>query len=193
MSSKHYTKGLLVAFTLATAALAGCSTNATTNQNQSAQASSNLMRSSQQKVNDGRLASDIYNQFMQQPIASESHVNVSTWNGYVLLTGQVPSQSLKDALQRIAENTQGHTHIYNAVTVSVNTSHWRRMEDTWLTTRVKSAVTLSGDRCFILTENGIVYLMGIVHSYEASTAVRQAANISGVKGVVNAFQIVDQD
>ncbi|MGJ8513684.1 BON domain-containing protein [Carnimonas bestiolae] len=186
MNSKSTFKTIAAAIALASiTCIAGCSSSGTTSGE-----GQPPIRSAQTVDKDGKLAGTIYSEFMKKPIANQSHVNVSVFNGHVLLTGQVPSKELKQQLADIARSTQGNRGIYDAVKIAENTSDWRRVQDTWVTSRVKHSLDIDGDRVLVLTENSTVYLMGMVYDYEANALANQAAGVSGVNSVVKAFEIV---
>ncbi|WP_025731987.1 BON domain-containing protein [Carnimonas nigrificans] len=185
MNSTSTLKTIAAAIALASiTCIAGCSSTGTTAEGQPP------VRSAQTVDKDGQLAGAIYSEYMRKPIASQSHVNVSAFNGYVLLTGQVPSKELKQQLADIARNAQGNRGIYDGVKIAVNTSNWRRMQDTWVTSRVKHSLDIDSNRVLVLTENSTVYLMGMVYDYEATKLANQAAGVDGVNSVVKAFQII---
>lgn len=186
MSIKKKPQLIAAALTLAAiTGLAGCASNSNTNQE-----GQPPVRSSQVVDNDGRMAGQIYSDFLKKPIANQSHVNVSVFNSRVLLTGQVPSTELKQQLHQIAASAQGQKGVYDAVKVAENTSDWRHIQDSWITGRVKHALNIDSDRVLVLTENSTVYLMGMVYDYEANSLAKQAASVGGVNGVVKAFQII---
>ncbi|WP_106478386.1 BON domain-containing protein [Phytohalomonas tamaricis] len=123
---------------------------------------------------------------------NDAHVNVDAWNGYVLLSGQVPSQELKDKAEQIARNTANVRKVHNALSVAANTSTTQRLRDSWLTTRITTnfvtSNTIDSDRVNVVTENNVVYLMGILHDYEVQNVVNTAAQVGGVQKVVKVFE-----
>lgn len=126
---------------------------------------------------------------------STSHVNVDVFNGYIVLSGQVPLQGMINRADEIAHSAGGVRGVYNGLTVGDNTPTWRRISDSMITARVNRGIdnsTLSSlSRVHVVTENGIVFLMGAIQRYEADGLARIAAQVDGVSGVVKAFEYVD--
>jgi osmotically-inducible protein OsmY len=121
-----------------------------------------------------------------------AHVNVDSFNGIVLLTGQVPV----DALRKLASDTVYQLNpvreIHNELTVSDATSFGERSQDSWITTKLKTILLadsqIQSRRIRIVTEMQTVYLMGIVSRTEADRIVDVASHLSGVKKVVKVFE-----
>jgi osmotically-inducible protein OsmY len=125
----------------------------------------------------------------------DSHLVVVSYNGYVLLAGQVNDQVLKNEATKIVRKVQGVRRIYNELEIGPPNSAIRRTSDTWITTRIKSALLGNGDeqgtRIKVVTENGVVYLMGLVTQEEAERISNKAASVSGVHRVVRLFEPVE--
>lgn len=123
------------------------------------------------------------------------HVNVTSYNRNVLITGEVPDETTKTQVERIVANIQNVGKIYNELAVSGVRSLTSRSNDTLITSNVK--LRFVGDKRFsansikITTENGTVYLMGIVNRAEASAASAVASGSQGVSRVVELFEYVD--
>lgn len=124
-----------------------------------------------------------------------SHVNIDVFNGYILLSGQVPFQGMVGRAEEVARTAGGVRGIYNGLTVSDNTSTWRRVSDSIITARVNHGIDGSQlsslSRVHVVTENGIVFLMGAIQRYEADGIGHIAAQVNGVSGVVKVFEYVD--
>ena len=125
----------------------------------------------------------------------DAHFSVTSYNGYVLVAGQVPEQALKDKASEELRKIRGVRRIYNELAVVGNTSGLVRSSDTWLTTKVKSALLaaddIEGNRVKVVTENGVVYLMGLVSRAEAERIVEVARSTGGVQKVVQIFELID--
>ncbi len=125
----------------------------------------------------------------------DSHLVVVSYNGYVLLAGQVNDQVLKDEATKIVSKVGGVRRLYNELEIGPPSSAIRSTSDTWITTRIKSALLSSSDeqgmRIKVVTENGVVYLMGLVTQEEADRISKKAASVSGVRRVVRLFEPVD--
>lgn len=124
-----------------------------------------------------------------------THINVDVYNGFVLLTGQVGSDAQKSRAGELAKNLRGVRHLRNELSVGPNSSTQQRLQDTWITSRVKTRLTASNhidsDRVRVLTENGTVYLMGLVRYSEADYLVRLVSQTSGVDRIVKAFEYLN--
>lgn len=123
------------------------------------------------------------------------HVNVTSYNRNVLITGEVPDQAAKTQVERIIANIQNVGKIHNELAISGQSSLTARSNDALITSNVK--LRFVGDKRFsanhikVVTENGTVYLMGIVKPAEAHAAASVASGSSGVSRVVELFEYVD--
>lgn len=124
----------------------------------------------------------------------EAHLSVVSYNGFVLLAGQVPSQALKDKAANVVREIKGVRRIYNELEIAAPSSAMTRTSDAWITTKVKSWLLTNsstpGMRTKVLTENGVVYLMGLITRAEADRVTEVAAGLSGVQRVVRLFEVV---
>ncbi|MFV8818271.1 BON domain-containing protein [Haliea sp. E17] len=124
-----------------------------------------------------------------------AHLIAVSYNGYVLLAGQVQSQELKNQATEIVRQIRGVRRIYNELEIAAPSSAMTRTSDTWITTKVKSYLLANpntqGYRVKVVTENGVVYLMGLATSAEVDRVAEQAAQLSGVQRVVKLFELID--
>jgi len=129
------------------------------------------------------------------PELKTSHITIVSYNGYVLIVGQVPNDVLKLKASDVVREIRGVRRIYNELEVAGNTSSMTRSSDTWITTKVKSTLLASseieGNRVKVLTENGIVYLMGMLSHAEADRVANVARSSQGVQKVVQIFEYID--
>lgn len=125
----------------------------------------------------------------------DAHLVVVSFNGYVLIAGQVNSESLKTRATAEVRKIHGVRRIYNELEIASPSSGMTRTSDTWITTKVKSWLLgqseTEGTRVKVVTENGVVYLMGLVTRDEAKRVSDTAAGMSGVQRVVRLFELVD--
>ena len=130
------------------------------------------------------------------PDFEKAHVVVVSFNGILLLAGQVPSEKLKKLAEHTAIKTQQARKVYNELEVRGPTSFVTRSSDAWVTTKTKSALLTSegipGTRIKVLTENGSVFLMGIVTPREAQLATDAVRQVYGVQKVVKVFEYIRQ-
>ena len=120
------------------------------------------------------------------------HVNITSYNRNVLLTGEVPNQAAKSEIERIAAGAGTVRSVTNELQVIDATSLASRANDATITGKVKArfvdAAKFSALMVKVVTENSVVYLMGIVTEAEANEAVELARTTGGVKKVVKVFE-----
>jgi len=126
---------------------------------------------------------------------SQSHIGVTSYNGQVLLTGQVPTEEVKAEAERIAAATREVRKIQNELEIAGPTSTIVPSNDVYLTSRVKLQLladkNVPGSRIKVVTENGVVYLMGLVTREEANAAVNIVRTVVGVRKIVKVFEYID--
>ena len=125
----------------------------------------------------------------------DANIVVVSYNGYVLLAGQVATEDLKALATNVVRKIHGVRRIYNELEIAAPSSALTRSSDTWITAKVKTWLLGSSDtegtRVKVVTEDGVVYLMGLVSREEAERISRVAADISGVQRVVRLFELVN--
>ncbi|MFL2840405.1 MAG: BON domain-containing protein [Pseudohongiellaceae bacterium] len=126
----------------------------------------------------------------------DSNINVISFNQTVLLVGQVPNQELKNLATQVATTSNSRVKtVYNELEVAGDTSFLSRTNDIWLSAKIKSLMLVNNDteglRTKVVTENGVVYLMGLLTQAEADQAVELVSTTSGVTKVVRAFEYID--
>ena len=126
----------------------------------------------------------------------DAHINATSYNLAVLLTGQVPTEDAKKAIEAAARSNPGVKNVTNEITVGGNSSLASRSSDSLTTTSVKARLINNGkvspSHVKVVTESGVVYLMGIVTREEADAAAEIARTTSGVTRVVKVFDYVDK-
>jgi osmotically-inducible protein OsmY len=120
------------------------------------------------------------------------HLNVTSFNGVVLLTGEVPDQGTWASIGGFAKNTEKVRSVQNEMVVAPLADFSSRSNDTYITSKVKSrmleANKFAPNVVKVVTERGVVYLMGIVSMAEGNAAGETAASTSGVVRVVKVFE-----
>ena len=128
-------------------------------------------------------------------LRKQGHINVTSVNNIVLLTGEVPSEAMRTRLAERMQVIPKVRLIHNEVVVAAPSSILSRSSDTWITGKVKNALLqsagVSATRVKVVTENGIVYLMGLVGRKEAEAATDTSRRVDGVQRVVKVFEYVD--
>ncbi len=128
------------------------------------------------------------------PDLASAHINVESYNGVVLLTGEVPSKELKQAAGEIARDVPAVRQVHNEILVRPNSTVFSRSNDSWLSTKVRTKLlanrNIESERVKIVVENRIVYLMGMLTRGEADLASEVAASVSGVDKVVRVIEYI---
>ena len=122
------------------------------------------------------------------------HVNVTSYNRMVLLTGEVPDAAARTEVERIAWEVQNVRGVHNELAIAGVSSYTVRSNDALITSKVKGRLLdsqkLNPIHIKVVTENSIVYLMGLVTKQEADDATEIARTTSGVQKVVRVFEFV---
>lgn len=147
-------------------------------------------------VDDAVLEPLIKNEiYKSNPEFKGSHIVVVSYNGLVLLAGQVATSELKEQAATVAQAVHRVRKVHNELSIGGPTSLVARSNDTWLTAKVKSRLVASPDakglKVKVVTENGVVYLMGLVSRDQADEVVAVTANVYGVQKIVKVFEYLD--
>jgi osmotically-inducible protein OsmY len=125
-----------------------------------------------------------------------AHLNVTSYNAVVLLTGEVPTAQDKLLAEQIVSRVTNVRSIVNELAVMPNTTMTQRSSDSLITGQVKASMVDTSDlfaNSFkVVTERGVVYLMGRVTQREADRATEIARSVSGVKRVVRVLEIISE-
>ena len=131
---------------------------------------------------------------VNEKFSDNSHTNFTSYNRKVLVTGEVPSEEVKAQIERIVAGVPQVQGVYNELAVAPVTSYSTRSNDSYITTRVKSRFVDSGKfnavHVKVVTEAGIVYLLGLVTQREADSAIQVARTTGDVKKVVTLLEII---
>jgi osmotically-inducible protein OsmY len=133
--------------------------------------------------------------FNNDELWSNSDIDVVSYNRTLLLVGQTPTLSLKNRAEQLVSSIKGIKTIYNEIRVAAPTGSLSYLNDLALTSKVKAALlnkdNLDSSKIKVVTEDSEVFLLGLVTQTEAQTAIEIARNVSGVKRVIQAFEIID--
>ena len=133
---------------------------------------------------------------IRQELGDNVHLNVTSFNKRVLLTGEVRTQALKERAEKLAQSQENVGDIVNDLAVTLPSSLTQRSKDTIITGQVKAAFLdaqdLQVNTIKVVTERGIVYLMGRVTAREAKRATDVARTIGGVTKVVRVFEEISE-
>lgn len=129
---------------------------------------------------------------ISEKFGSNVHVNVTSFNRNVLLTGEVPSEDVKREIGDLVTGVENIRNVTNEIAVAGISSFMSRSNDALITSKVKGRFIDAGrfqvNHVKVVTENGVVFLLGMVSRKEAESAVEVASTTSGVKKVVKVFE-----
>lgn len=138
-------------------------------------------------------AADLLRQFPE--LKEESRIKVAAFNTNLLIMGQVPDQKTSDEIEQLFKQIQHVSKVYNELEVDDTKPVVAYSSDSWITTKVKAAAfgrdQVDPLRVKVYTENGTVYLMGLVTRKEADLASDSTRGIEGVQRVVRVFEYTD--
>ena len=125
----------------------------------------------------------------------EAHLVIQSYNGFVLLAGQVPTEDLRQKANDVVREIRDVRRIYNELEVAAASSTMTRASDNWISSKVKTFLLANtstpGLRVKVVAEDGVVFLLGMVTRDEADRIATEAADVSGVQRVVRLFEYID--
>jgi osmotically-inducible protein OsmY len=134
---------------------------------------------------------------LRDALGDGPHFNVTSYNRQVLLTGEVANEQAKQTAGQVVSHVDNVKTIVNELAVQANSTLTQRSSDTLVTGKVKASLVDAKDLYVgafkVVTERGIVYLMGLVTQREADRATQVARNISGVQRVVRIFELISDE
>ena len=132
-----------------------------------------------------------------QKLKEGVHLNAFSFNRMLLLTGEMPDAAAREEAERIARGIENVRGVYNELVVSGVSSFTVRSNDSLITSKVKTRFLdsrkFNGIHVKVVTENSVVYLMGLVKREEANDATEIARTTSGVQKVVRVFEYIDTE
>jgi osmotically-inducible protein OsmY len=135
------------------------------------------------------------NQRIRDKMGGNLHVNVVSFNRNVLLTGEVPSESARKEIEQIVKDVEHVRNVLNETAVGPVSSFASRSNDALMTSKVKGRFMDGGkfqiNHVKVITEDSVVYLLGIVNTDEAGSAVDIARSTKGVRKVVKVFEYMN--
>jgi osmotically-inducible protein OsmY len=133
---------------------------------------------------------------VREVLGDRGHINVTSYNRMALITGEVPTEADRAAVEQAVARIENVRSTVNDLAVMGSSSLTARSNDTILTSKVKAtyvdAKDLQATAVKVVTERGTVYLMGRVTEREASRAVELARGIAGVQKVVRVFEVLTE-
>ena len=133
---------------------------------------------------------------LREALGDRAHVNVTSYNRSALLTGEVPTDAARASAEQAVTGIENVRGIVNELVVAFNSSLTARSSDTIVTSKVKAgfldAKDLQSNAIKVVTERGVVYLMGRVTEREAGRAAELARGVGGVSRVVKVFEVISE-
>ena len=134
---------------------------------------------------------------IRENLGDRVHINITSYNRQVLLTGEVPSAQDKQLAEQVVSRVENVRAIVNELGVMGNSSFTQRSSDSLITGKVKAALVdardLYASAFKVVTERGVTYLMGRVTQREADRGTDIARSTSGVQKVVRMFEIISEE
>jgi osmotically-inducible protein OsmY len=134
---------------------------------------------------------------INEKYGDKAHVNVTSYNRMVLLTGEVPTEAIKTDVEKLAAGVPNVKSISNELAIAGSSSFGGRSNDAYITSKVKArfvdANKFSPNHVKVVTEAGVVFLLGLVTQAEANAAVDIARTTGGVQKVVRVFEIISPE
>ena len=134
---------------------------------------------------------------LRNVLGSDAHVNINSFNRRVLLSGEVPDDAAKATAEREMAAVEGVLSVINELEVAGPASYTSRSNDTLITGKVKASLVdakdISANSYQVVTERGVVYLMGRVTQREGQIGADIARGVSGVNKVVKVFEYITED
>lgn len=129
-----------------------------------------------------------------EKLGDKAHVNFTSFNRKVLMTGEVPNEGAKSEAERIVRALPNVQGVHNELVVGPASSFTNRSNDSFVTSKIKSRSVDAGKfnpvHVKVVTEAGSAFLLGMVTQAEAEAAVNVARTTSGVKKVVNLMELI---
>jgi len=133
--------------------------------------------------------------YAETSLGENAHINITSYNRNVLLTGEAPDEETKAKAEAFAKSIQNVLTVTNEILVGPKSTLSSRSNDAYLTSKVKTQFVtenrFQANYVKVVTENSVVYLLGIVNKVEADAATEIASNTSGVEKVVKVFEYIN--
>ena len=151
-------------------------------------------RTSATQLEDSGIERKIGNR-VEEKFGTEVHLDIVSYNRYVVLMGEAPTQRAKDEIGALALGVENVRNVQNEIVVGPATSSGTRANDAYLTSKVKTRLATASkvgpSRIKVVTEGSVVYLMGLVTHKEGDEAAEVASKTGGVQKVVTMFEYTD--
>ncbi|CED78280.1 Uncharacterized protein YraP [Candidatus Hamiltonella defensa (Bemisia tabaci)] len=147
------------------------------------------------QVDDSTLELRVINAINKDPkLKKEAKISVTAYQGKILLTGEAQSFELSERAKAIVAKVEGVSEIYNEIRQGHPVDLATTSSDIWITTKVRSQLlsilSMKSSKLKVVTENGEVFLLGLLTRKEGEAAAQIASKVSGVKHVTTVFTYV---
>jgi osmotically-inducible protein OsmY len=131
--------------------------------------------------------------YQDSELSEQTHINITSYNRKILITGETPTEQQKQKLNQIAERIKNVRHYFNEVNIETPSSITSRTNDSYITSKIKTAIfsqltELNGAQVKVVTEQGVVFLMGLVSQPQAIQITEISRTISGVRRIIKLFE-----
>lgn len=134
----------------------------------------------------------------QPELKRQGHINVTSFNMIVLVSGEVPSEALRQRAGEMVGSIEKVRRVHNEVVVAAPSAMMSRTSDSLITAKVKTSLfrikgmeNFDPTRVKVVTENGTVFLMGLLTHAEGDATARAASGVGGVQRVIKLFEYLD--
>lgn len=125
-------------------------------------------------------------------LRGQTHISVTSYNQVALVTGQTPSDELRRTAVSIVSQIEKVRHVYDEITIAAPSSMVTRSGDSLLTAKVKTKLftlnNIDATKVKVVSENGVVFLMGIMNQADARAVADAASRVSGAQKIVKLFE-----
>lgn len=188
----QFHKSILTALLLGVLLLASASVNLVFGDSSGDVALTAKGRTIAQQLEDRSTTLNVRNSSLDEPELSGSHINVTTVNGVVLLTGEVGSAEAKQIVESRATQLDNVRQVVNELRVSQSLRAKDMLHDQWIKSRVKLQLGRVEDfpasKVIVVVSNDVVYLMGVVSPTVGKIAAEVARRVQGVDRVISVFE-----
>jgi osmotically-inducible protein OsmY len=154
-------------------------------------------RSTEVQITDNKIFLSAWSpiQEITEKEKQKSHFNLTVFNKAIIIVGQVPSEDVKNKITKALLKIKNVKTVHNKIVVSLASTLKQRAKDTLTTSNVKARMFLDLKNDLypmhvkIMTENDVIYLLGLVNDKEADEAIRIAKSSKGVKLVIPLFEL----
>ncbi len=149
-------------------------------------------------IDDQNIEFKVYNLISKDPeLSDKAHISVTSYNKIVLLTGQTPTAEMRSRSESLARSVEHVRRVQNELTIEDPNTLTNRSRDTWLTSKVKTSmvkIDIPGfdiTRVKVVTENRIVFLMGLVTRQESEAVIDVVKKVKGIERIIKVFEYVN--